>query len=88
MLGPCRAGASQLAGEVLGFKCVITGHNVASKLYGFSLVTNLPWNRVGISVGYCCAVRMRMSSIAISGEGTRGPSLSTVLSRTTLKERK
>ena len=63
-------------------------HNAASESYGFSCVTNLPGNKVGINVGYCCAVRMRKSSIAISGEGASGPPLSTVPATITRKERK
>ena len=76
-----------MAGEVLCFKWAKTVYNVASESYGFSCVAELPGNKVGIHIGYCCAVRMRMSSIAMSGEGASGPLLSTILATTTLNER-
>ena len=47
-----------------------------------------PGNKVDMSIGYCCAVRIRISSIAISGDGARGPPLSTVLAKTTLNDRR
>ena len=56
--------------------------------YGLSRVAKIPRNRVGNSIGYCCAVRIRMSSITIAGKGARGPPLSTVLASIALKERK
>ena len=46
-----------------------------------------PGNKVGISIGYCCAVRIRISSIVISGDGARSPPLSTVLATTTNSKR-
>ena len=77
-----------MAGEVLCFKCANTVHNVASESYGLSRVAKIPGNKVVISIEYCCAVRIRNNSIAISGDGARGPPLSTVLATTTLNERK
>ena len=70
------------------FKWAKTVHSVASESYGFSCVDKLLGNKVDINIGYCCAVRMRMSSIAMSGEGASGPPLSTVLVAITLNERK
>ena len=77
-----------MAGEVLCFKLANTVHYVASESYGLFRVAKIPENKVGISIWYCCAVRIRISSIAISGEGARGPPLSTVLAATTLNERR
>ena len=74
--------------EVLCFKFAKTVHNVTNESYGFSSVAKFPENKVGINIGYCCAVRIGMSSIAISDEGARGSPLSTVLATATLKERK
>ena len=75
-----------MVGEVLCFKWAKMVHNVASESYGFSCVAKLPGNKVGINIWYCWAVRMQMSSIAMSGEGARGPPLSTLLTATTLNE--
>ena len=75
-----------MAHEVLCFKWAKTGHNVAIVSYDFSCAANLPGNKDGINIGYCCAVQMRMNSIAMSGEGASGPSLSTVLATINLKE--
>ena len=77
-----------MASQVLCFKWAKTVHNVAKESYAFSCVAKLPGNKVGIHIGYCCAVRMRMSSIAMSGERASGPALSIVLATTTLNERR
>ena len=58
--------------EVLCFKRANIVHDVASELYGLFRVAKLPGNRVGISIRYCFAVWICMSSIAISGESVRG----------------
>ena len=85
----CNIASPSTAGEVLCFKWADTVHNVASESYGFSCVARLPGNKVGINIGYYCAVRMRMISIAMSGEGASGPPLSTVvLATTTPNERR
>ena len=47
-----------------------------------------PGNRVGINMGYCCAVLIRTSSIAIAADGAKGPPFSTVLATTTRRTRK
>ena len=77
-----------MASEVLSFKCEKAIHTVASESYGFSCVARLPGNKVGVNIGYCCAVRMRMSSIVMSGEGASGPPLSFVLATKTLNGRR
>ena len=77
-----------MAGEVLCFKWAKAVHNAASKSYGFSCVARLPGSKVGINIGYCCAVRTRMSSIAMSSEGASGLSFYFVLATTTLNERR
>ena len=76
-----------MAGEVLCFKRANIVHDFASELYGLVRVTKLPGNRVGISIRYCFAVRICMSSIAISSESVRGPPLSKVHATTTLNGR-
>ena len=47
-----------------------------------------PGNRVGINMGYCCAVRIRTNSMAIAADGAKGPPFSTVLATTTRRARK
>ena len=65
-----------------------TVYNEANESYGFSRVAQLPGNKADINIGYCGAVRIRISSITISGEGARSPPLSTIFATTTPKERK
>ena len=77
-----------MASEVLCFKWAKAVHNVAKESYAISCVANLPGNKVGIHIEFCCAVRMRMNSIAMSGEGASGPALSIVLAKTALNERR
>ena len=72
-----------MAGEVLCFKLAKVVHNAANESYGFSCVAKLPWNKVGINIGYWCAVRVRMGPIAMSGEGASGLLLSSVLATIT-----
>ena len=60
----------------------------ARESYGFSLVARSPGNKVGMSIGYCCAVLIRTNSIAISADGAKGPPFSTVLPTTTRRVRK
>ena len=74
---------SSMAGEVLCFKSANAVHIEARESYGFSRVPKSPGNRVGISIGYCCAVLIRTNSIAISADGAKGPLFSTVLATTT-----
>ena len=57
-------------------------HIEARESYGFSLVAKSSGNRVGINIGYCCAVVILTNSIAISADGAKGP-FSTVLATTT-----
>ena len=71
------------AGEVLCFKSANAVHIEARKSYGLSLVAKSPGNRVGIKIGYCCAVLILTNSIAISADGAKEPPFSTVLATTT-----
>ena len=71
-----------MAGEVLCFKSANAVHIEARESYGFSQGAKSPGNRVGISIGYCCAVLIRTNSIAISADGAKGPLFSTVLATT------
>ena len=85
-LETCGAGAKVLpsmAGEVLCFKSANAVHIEARESYGFSQIAKYPGNRVGISVGYCCAVLIRTNFIAISADGAKGPPFSTALATTT-----
>ena len=77
-----------MAGDVLCFKSENAVHIEANEAYGFSLVARSPGNRVGINVGYCWAVRILTSSIAIVAEGAKGPPFSTVLATTTRRARR
>ena len=72
-----------MAGEVLCFKSAKAVHIEARKSYGFSRVAKSSGNRVGISIGYCCAVLIRTNSIPISADGAKGPPFSTLLATTT-----
>ena len=77
-----------MAGEVLCFKSANAVHIEARESYGFSLVAKSPWNRVGINIGYCCAVLIVTNSIAISADDAKGPPFSTVLATSTRRVRK
>ena len=77
-----------MAGEVLCFKSGNAVHIEARESYGFSLVAKSPGNRVGINIGYCCAVLTLTNSIAISSGGAKGPPFSTVLATTPRRVRK
>ena len=72
-----------MAGDVLCLRSANAVHIKASEAYGCSLVALSPGNKVGINVGYCCAVRILTNSIAIVAEGANGPPFSTVLATTT-----
>ena len=74
--------------EVLCFKSANAVHIEARESYSFSLVAKSPGNRVGINIGHCCAVLILTNSIAISADGAKGPSFSTVLATTTRRVRK
>ena len=83
------ANASPLmAGDVLCLRSANAVHIKASEAYGFSLVALSPGNKVGINVGYCCAVRILTNSMAIVAEGANGPPFSTVLATTTRSARR
>ena len=77
-----------MAGEVLCFTLVNAAHIEVRESYGFSRVARSPGKKVGMSIGYCCAVLIRTNSIAISADGAKGPPLSTVLATTTRRVRK
>ena len=77
-----------MAGEVLCFQSANAVHIEARELYGFYRVAKSPGNRVGMSIGYCCAVLIRTNPIAISADGAKGPPFSTVLATTTRRVRK
>ena len=77
-----------MAGEVLCLKSPNAVHIEAIESYGFSLVVKSPGNRVGINIGYCCAVLILTNSTAISADGAKGPPFSTILAATTRKVRK
>ena len=77
-----------MAGEVLCFKSANAVHIEARELYGFSLVAKSPGNRIGINIGYCCAVLILTNSFAISADGAKGPPFSTVLATTIRRVRK
>ena len=76
-----------MAGEVLCFKSANAVHIEAKETYGFSLVANSPGNRVGIKMGYCCAVLILNNSTIIAADGTKRPPFSTVLTTTTRRAR-
>ena len=65
-----------MAGEVLCFKLANAVHIEARESYGFSRVAKSLGNRVGMSIGYCGAVLIRINSIAISANGAKGPPFS------------
>ena len=77
-----------MAGDILCFKSPNVVHIEARETYGFSLVAKSPGNRVGINMGYCCAVRILTNLIAIAADGAEGPPFSTVLATTTRRDRK
>ena len=77
-----------MAGGVLCFRLANAVHIEAKESYGFSRVARSPGNKVGMSIGHCCAVFIRTNSIAISADGAKGPPFSTVLATTTRKVRK
>ena len=77
-----------MAGEALCFRLANTVYNVASESQGLSCEAQISGNKVGISIGYYCAVRIRISFITISGDGARGPTLSTVPATTALNDRR
>ena len=77
-----------MAGEVLCFKSANAVHIEARESYGFSLVAKSSGNRVGINMGYCCAVLILTNSIAISADGAKGPPFFTVVATTTRRVRK
>ena len=77
-----------MAGKVLCFKLANEVHIEARESYGFSRVARSPGNRVGMSIGYCCAVLIRTNSVAISADGAKEPPFSTVLATTTRRVRK
>ena len=77
-----------IAGEVLCFRLANAVHIEAREPYGSSRVARSPWNKVGMSIGYCCTVLIRTNSIAISADGAEGPPFSTVLATTTRRVRK
>ena len=77
-----------MAGDVLCFRSANAVHIKASEAYGFSLVALSPGNKVGINVGYCCAVCFLTNSMAIVAEGANGPTFSTVLATTTRSARR
>ena len=77
-----------MAGEVLCFRLANAVHIEARESYGFSRVARSPGNKVGMSIGYCCAVLIRTNSIAISADGAKGPPFSTVLATTTRRVHK
>ena len=68
-----------MAGKVLCFKLANAVHIKARESYGFSRVARSPGNRVGMRIGYGCAVLNRTNSIAVSADGAKGPPFSTVL---------
>ena len=80
--------SSLMAGDLLCLRSTNAVHIKASEAYGCSLVALSPGNKVGINVGYCCAVRILTNSIAIVAEGDNGPPFSTVLATTTRSTRK
>ena len=77
-----------MAGDILCFKSPKAVHVEARVTYGFSLVDKSPGNRVGINIGYCCAVLIRTNSMAIAADGAKGPAFSTVPATTTRRARK
>ena len=77
-----------MAGDMLCFKSLKAVHIEARVTKGFSLVAKSPGNKVGINMGYCCAVLIRTNSMAIADDGAKGPPFSTVLATTTLRARK
>ena len=77
-----------MTGDILCFKSPNAVHIEAKGTYGFSLVAKSPGNKVGINMGYCCAVLILTNSIAIAADGAKGPPFSTVLATTTRRARK
>ena len=77
-----------MTGKVLCFKSATAVHMEARESYGFSLVSKSPGNRIGINIGYYCAVLILTNAIAISADGAKGPPFSTVLATTTRRVRK
>lgn len=89
-LESCNTGVNALPSmtrDISRLKLEYKAHIEASESYGISLLARPPENSVGISIGYCYAVRIPTYYIAISAEGTRRPPFSTVSATTTLNER-
>ena len=72
-----------MAGDILCFKSPNAVHIETRVTCGFSLVVKSSGNRVGINMGYCCAVPILTNSFAIAADGDKGPPFSTVLATTT-----